>query len=174
MFTSTYKRFEKIITQKIAAHSIPFLRIALGIIFFWFGILKFFPHLSSAENLATRTIENITFGNLSAKTSILILATWESLIGIGCIVGKFMRLTLFLLFFQMLGTIMPLFMFPELTFVVIPFVPTLEGQYIIKNLAIISSAMVLLATVRGGTIVADPQIAQQAREEEEEKIQKSK
>jgi len=169
-----YKRFEKIFTQWMAAHSILFLRIALGVIFFWFGVLKFFPNLSSAENLAIRTIENLTSGTMSDKTSILILATWECLIGIGCILGKFMRITLILLFLQMLGTIMPLFMFPELTFTSLPFVPNLEGQYIIKNLIIIASAIVLLATVRGGAIVADPQIARQATKEEEEKVEELK
>lgn len=171
---SLYKRFEKIYTQWMAAHSILFLRVALGIIFFWFGVLKFFPNLSSAENLATRTIQNLTYGNMSEKTSILVLASWECLIGIGCILGKFMRITLFLLFLQMIGTLMPLFMFPELTFNSIPFVPTLEGQYIIKNIVIISSAIVLLATVRGGAIVADPEIARQAIKKEEEKVEELK
>lgn len=169
-----YKRFEKIATQWIAARSILLLRIALGIIFLWFGALKFFPNLSSAENLAARTIEKLTSGNIPDKTSVIILATWECLIGIGCMLKKFMRITLILLFVQMLGTLMPLFMFPELTFNRIPYAPTLEGQYIIKNLIIIASAMVLLATVRGGTVVADPQIARQAEKKEEEKVDKLK
>ncbi len=167
---NSYKRFEKIVTLKISAYSIQFLRIALGIIFFWFGVLKFFPNLSSAENLAIRTIEVLSFGVMSEKISMIVLAIWESLIGIGCILGKFMRITLILLFFQMFGTIMPLFIFPELTFNSIPFVPTLEGQYIIKNLAIVSSAIVLLATIRGGTIIADPKIAQEAKKKEEKKV----
>lgn len=171
---SIYKRFEKIYTQWMAAHSILFLRIALGIIFFWFGVLKFFPNLSSAENLAARTIQNLTFGSMPEKTSILILASWECLIGIGCILGKFMRVTLLLLFLQMIGTLMPLFMFPELTFSSIPFVPTLEGQYIIKNIVIIASAIVLLATVRGGAIVADPKIARQAIKKEKEELEELK
>lgn len=169
-----YKRSEKIITQWMAVHSLLFLRIALGIIFFWFGVLKFFPNLSSAESLAIRTIENLTSGKLPPQAAINILATWECLIGIGFILGKFMRITLILLFLQMIGTVMPLFMFPELTFTSIPFVPTLEGQYIIKNLVIIASAIVLLATVRGGAVVADPKIAKEAKKEEEEKVEELK
>lgn len=169
-----YKRSEKIITQWMAVHSILFLRITLGIIFFWFGVLKFFPNLSSAEDIAIRTIENLSSERLPDKTAINILAAWECLIGIGFILGKFMRITLLLLFLQMIGTIMPLFMFPDLTFTSVPFVPTLEGQYIIKNLVIIASAMVLLATVRGGAIVADPQIAKQAEKKDEEKVKELK
>jgi uncharacterized membrane protein YphA (DoxX/SURF4 family) len=78
----------------MAAHSVLVLRIALGIIYFWFGFLKFFPNLSSAENLAANTIQNLTFGKLSAVEAINILAMWECLIGIGLFFGKFMRITL--------------------------------------------------------------------------------
>jgi len=60
------------------------------------------------------------------------------------------------LFLQMLGTITPLFFFPSETFKMFPFVPTLEGQYIIKNLILISAGLVIGATVRGGKIISEP------------------
>jgi len=169
-----YKLFEKILSQWMASYSIIITRIALGIIFLWFGILKFFPDLSAADDLASRTVETITFGFVSGQEALYMLATWECLIGIGCISGKFMRTTLILLFVQMLGTVMPLFIFPDITFTSVPFVPTLEGQYILKNMVIISSAMVLLATVRGGAIISDPRIAEHAKKKEDEKIEKEK
>jgi uncharacterized membrane protein YphA (DoxX/SURF4 family) len=168
------KRFEKLLSQWMASYSIVITRTALGIIFIWFGILKFFPELSPAEDLASRTVEKLTFGFISDQTALLILATWECLIGIGCITGKFMRTTLILLFLQMFGTIMPLFIFPDITFISAPFIPTLEGQYIIKNVLILSSAIVLMATVRGGAIVSDPRIAEQAKKQEEEKMERLK
>ena len=56
----------------------------------------------------------------------------------------------------MAGTITPLFLFPEETFVSFPFVPTLEGQYIIKNVVLVAAAIVLGATVRGGDLTAEP------------------
>jgi uncharacterized membrane protein YkgB len=59
-----------------------------------------------------------------------------------------MRITLFLLFLQMIGTMSPVFLFPAEVFTKIPYAPTLEGQYIIKNLVIISAGIVLGATVR--------------------------
>ena len=74
-------------------------------------------------------------------------------------VSPAMRATLALLFFQMLGTITPIFLFPELVFTRVPYAPTLEGQYIIKNLVLISAAITIGATVRGGGLVASPVVA---------------
>ena len=79
-----------------------------------------------------------------------ILASLECLIGLGLLTRVAMRITLLLLFVQMLGTLFPLFFFPRETFTSVPFVPTLEGQYIIKNLVLISAGIVIGATVRGG------------------------
>ena len=68
-------------------------------------------------------------------------------IGIGLFLGRWMRAVLLLLFVQMLGTITPLFLFPAETSTIFPIAPTLEGQYIIKNVVIVASAIVLGATV---------------------------
>jgi len=167
--SSFFQTLDEHLTKWMADHSILFLRIAIGIIFFWFGGLKFFPSMSPAEDLAARTISKLTSGLIQPSLSIPILATWECLIGIGLISGTFLRTTLALLFLQMLGTILPLFFFPEETFVHFPYAPTLEGQYIIKNLVIIAAAIFLGATVRGGAVVADPEIAEEAKREEEER-----
>ena len=128
-------------------YGIVFLRISVGIVFLWFGILKFFPNISPAQGIATETINTLTFGIMPQKTALIILAIWETLIGIGLIYGKYLRLILFLLFTQMLGTLTPLVIFPSETFTYFPFVPTLEGQYIIKNLILISAGLVVGATV---------------------------
>jgi len=148
-----------IITRWMARYGILFLRISMGIVFLWFGTLKFFPGLSPAVDLATRTIERLTFGLIEPGVSIIILATWECLIGLGLIFGLFMRATLLLLFLQMLGTITPIFFFPQEVFTIIPYAPTLEGQYILKNIVIISAGLVVGATVRGGKVVADLDVA---------------
>jgi hypothetical protein len=78
-----------------------------------------------------------------------VLAAWETLIGLGLLTGKFLRITLLLLAVQMVGTLLPLLLFPAETFVVFPLAPSLEGQYIIKNLVLVSAATVVGATVRG-------------------------
>ena len=150
----------------MARYGIVFLRVSLGIVYFWFGVLKFFPDFSPAMELATRTIDVITSGLIPANVSILMLATVETLIGVGLILGVFMRATLLLLFLQMLGTITPIFFFPQEVFTRVPYALTLEGQYIVKNLVIISAGLVIGATVRGGGVVADPEIARKAKEKE--------
>lgn len=153
-----YARFNRIdlrLTNWMARYGIGILRVSLGIVFFWFGVLKFFPGLSPAQDLATNTIEILTFGLIPPQVSIILLAIWECLIGIGLIFNLFMRATLFLLWLQMLGTITPVFFFPGEVFTRIPYAPTLEGQYIIKNLVLISAGLVIGATVRGGRLIPE-------------------
>ena len=162
ILVDSFNRIDRRITNWMASYGILVLRISLGLVFFWFGILKFFPGLSPAQDLAARTIAIITFGSIPTAISVLLLAVWECLIGLGLIFGVFMRATLLLLFLQMLGTITPVFFFPHEVFTQIPYAPTLEGQYIIKNLVLISAGIVIGATVRGGAMVADPEIAKLA------------
>jgi uncharacterized membrane protein YkgB len=145
------KRFEKIdrsITSWMSKYGLLLLRLSLGVIFFWFGILKFFPGLSPAQDLANDTIDVLTLGLIPGPIALNILAAWEVLIGIGLITGIYMRVTLLLLFMQLIGTMSPVLIFPEVVFNRIAYAPTLEGQYIIKNLIIASAGIVLGATVR--------------------------
>jgi uncharacterized membrane protein YkgB len=151
-----FDRIDERITRWLARYGIVLLRIGLGVVFFWFGALKFFAGLSPAQDLAAKTISILTFDLMSPSISIPILAAWECLIGLGLITGRFMRATLLLLVMQMLGTVTPLFFFPELTFTRVPYAPTLEGQYIIKNIVLVAAAMVIGATVRGGRVVSSP------------------
>jgi uncharacterized membrane protein YphA (DoxX/SURF4 family) len=143
------------ITTTLARIAVPTLRIVLGIVFLWFGALKFLPGASPAETLAARTIEQLTFGLVRADLALPVLAAWESLIGVGLILGRWLRAILLLLAVQMLGTFTPLILFPAETFTSFPWAPTLEGQYIIKNLVLIGAAMVVGATVRGGGLSPD-------------------
>ena len=147
-----FKKIENRIIDWMAVNGIYLLRISIGIIFFWFGFQKFFPGISSAEDIATRTIDVISFGIVQAPYSMPILATWETLIGLGFLTGKFFRTTVVLLYLQMAGTIFPLIVFPDETFYMVPFVPTIEGQYIIKNIIILSAALVILAWDQGKII----------------------
>ena len=135
----------------MARYGLSTLRIGLGMIFLWFGALKYFPGLSPAEDLVRNTIYFV-----NPDLFIPVLATWEVLIGLGLIVGRWMRVTLLLLFMQMPGTIMPVFILPEVVWTSFPFGLTLEGQYIVKNLVLVSAGLVLGATVRGGRLVNEP------------------
>ncbi len=153
----TFDRLDMGITTWMSRYGILLLRVSMGVVFLWFGVLKFVPGLSPAEDLATRTIEVLSFGYIPAKTSLVVLAIWECLIGLGLLLGIFLRVTLLLLFLQMLGTVTPIFLFPNEVFTHVPYAPNLEGQYIIKNLVLISSGIIIGATVRGGRMVSDPQ-----------------
>ena len=148
---SWFDKVDPIITGWMNKNGLFLLRISIGIVFVWFGVLKFFPGVSAAQDLAIRTIELLTFGLVPELLIINGLALWEVVIGIGLISGKFMRETILLLFLQMMGTFTPIFLFPDEVFNHIPYAPTLEGQYIIKNIVIISAAIVLGGALRNRT-----------------------
>jgi uncharacterized membrane protein YphA (DoxX/SURF4 family) len=144
------------LTEWMARYGVVILRVALGVVFLWFGGLKFFPGLSPAQSLALRTIDSLTLGLTPEAVSLVLLATLECVIGLGLVSGRFMRLTLLLLAFQMVGAASPLFLFPGAVFTQFPYAPTLEGQYIIKNVVLVSAGLVIGATVRGGGLTANP------------------
>jgi len=154
-FPARFDALDRSITRWMARHGLFLLRISLGVVFFWFGVLKFFPGMSPASNLAAKTIEVLSMGRVHPNVSVPLLATWECLIGLGLIFGVFMRATLLLLAVQMAGTLTPLFLFPSEAFTHFPYAHTMEGQYILKNVVLISAAIVLGATVRGGRLVPE-------------------
>ena len=145
-----FVRLDQKITGWMANYGLLILRISLGIVFFCFGILKFFRGLSPAEELVRNTVYFI-----HPDIFIPILAAWESLIGLGLITGKFLRITILLLFLQMPGTALPLIILPATVWTVFPYGLTLEGQYIVKNLVLIGAGLVIGATVRGGKIKSE-------------------
>lgn len=147
-FEKLFNEVDPVIAGWMARHGLLLLRLSLGIVFFWFGVLKFFSGLSPAQELAGRTISVMSFGVVTPSVSLPMLATWECLIGLGLLSGKVQRFTLLLLFVQMAGTLLPLVFFPREVFLRIPYAPTMEGQYIIKNLVLISAAIVIGGTVR--------------------------
>ncbi len=155
-------RLERQSTLWAARHGVLLTRLALGLIFFWFGVLKFFPGQSEAEDLAGRTIVRMSAGHVHPSVSMPVLACWECAIGLGFVTGSYVRCTLALLFLQLPGTFMPLYFFPHETWKVAPWVPTLLGQYIIKNVALVCAGILIGATMRGGRIIADPRAAESA------------
>tara|TARA_B110000090_G_scaffold108763_1_gene121852 strand:- start:89 stop:508 length:420 start_codon:yes stop_codon:yes gene_type:complete len=121
--------------------SIPSIRLSFGVIFIWFGILKPLG-LSSAEGLLKATVIWLPFG--SPEMWLIVIGLWEVVIGVFFFFKRTTRIAIVLLFLQMVGTFMPLIVLSEVTFQSNNILlPTLEGQYIIKNLMIISAALVL-------------------------------
>ena len=139
----TYDELDVFITKFMSKWGITFLRYSLGLIYIWFGILKPFG-LSPAQEL----VENTVYWFDNPKTFVPILGWWEVIIGLTMCIKPLIRVSIFLLFIQMPGTFLPLILLPEVCFNNFPFGLTLEGQYIIKNLIIISAALVVGSTVR--------------------------
>jgi uncharacterized membrane protein YkgB len=150
-YMSRFDALDRRITHWMARAGIPFLRVALGVVFFWFGALKLFPGMSPAEDLVMATVPW-----LPGRIFLPILAVWEMVIGLGFITGRALRLTILLLYLQMPGTLAPIVLLPDQVFNVFPFGLTLVGQYIVKNMVLIAAALVIGATVRGGRLVEDP------------------
>ncbi len=146
-----FDKMDTAITRWMARYGMVIMRLGLGVIFFWFGALKLVPGLSPADELVRNTVYFV-----DPDLFIPILAVWEMLIGLGLVFGKFMRLTLLLLFLQMPGTALPLLVLPDVVWTAFPYGLTLEGQYIVKNLALIGAALVLGGTVRGGRLDPEP------------------
>ena len=159
--TALYQQTDVGVTEWMARRAVTLLRCSLGVVFFWFGVLKFFPDFSPAADLAARTITTLSFGLVAPGLLLPGLAAWECLIGLGMLSGTCMRATILLLLLQMVGTLTPLLLFPTVTFTHFPLAPTLEGQYIIKNLVLVSAALVIGSQVRGGRVIADPEVVRE-------------
>ena len=127
-----------------AAPSPHLLRLALGLIFFHFGFLKFYPDLSPAEMIASQTVMRLTGGGFDARTAMCWLALLECSIGVGFLLNAGLRVVSVLFLLHMVGTFMPLFVLPELAFKMGVLAPTLEGQYILKNIVFVAAGWTVL------------------------------
>lgn len=122
--------------------SVPLARFGLFIIFFWFGMLKVLglsPASPLVEALFRETIPFMTFATFN-----VLFGGFEALIGVLFLKRGLERIVIPLLFLHMITTFMPLFLLPQVTWSGF-MVPTMEGQYIIKNLVIIAAAVTIAA-----------------------------
>ena len=129
----------------VRRHHESYSRVSLFVIFFWFGILKVLG-LSPASPLVRALYERM-FSTAQGIDEFLIgFGLFEVLIGILFLVRKQERIVLPMLGVHMATTVLPLIVLPALAWTG-PFVPTLEGQYIIKNLALIAVATTIAANL---------------------------
>ena len=117
------------------------VRVPLFIIFFWFGFLKII-NLSPAQQFVQDTVYWMPF--LSAADWTVVIGIWEVFIAIFFLFKRTTFIAMILLIIQMTGTFLPLVILPDVTFQNSnPLLPTLEGQYIIKNIIIITAALII-------------------------------
>lgn len=131
-----------------AINELALVRGSMALCYLWFGALKFFPAVSPAEALAADTIGVLTFGAITGRTAVVLLAVLECAIGSGLIIGRRSKLVVYALLGHMACTFAPMVFFPDLTFTNVPFGLTLVGQYIVKNLVFASAALLLLRPKR--------------------------
>jgi uncharacterized membrane protein YphA (DoxX/SURF4 family) len=151
------------IGRLLARYSLIALRVSMGLVFVWFGALKFVPGLSPAEPLIRATI---TF--LPMDLFLPLLAALEVLIGLLFLSGRFTRLTTILLLGQMAGAMSPMLLAPDHMWNIFPYAWTLEGQYVFKDIILISVGLVVAATARGGGMTSEAEGLRIAREIEDE------
>jgi len=129
---------DKIIIHLLKIIQPTFSRLALFIVFFWFGFLKIIemsPASGLVQQLFERTVPFMTF-----HTFLISFGAFECIIGIFFLIPKLERVVILLLFIHMVTTLGPLILLPSETWSGF-LIPTLEGQYIIKNLVIIAVAL---------------------------------
>lgn len=156
---STYERFrhaENHVHHQLVLHGIAALRIAVGAVFLGFGVLKFFPGVSPAQNLTEATTHILFLGLVSGHVAILVIATLECFIGICLLSNHWMRLAIWLLAIEFVGIISPLFLLTGRLFAGPHHAPTLEGQYVLKDIILVTAGLVIAAgSFRGGRLIRD-------------------
>jgi putative oxidoreductase len=147
------EQVQQAIAQRLARHSIGVLRVSLGLVFLGFGALKFFPGASPAGELAVRTLETLSLGTLSGRFALLTTALAESFIGVTLITGKLLKVGLVVMGVSVIGIMSPLVLFFSDLFPGFPGAPTLEAQYVLKDIVLVAAALVVAARALGARLV---------------------
>lgn len=145
-------RADAVVHRWLVAHSLTLLRVSLGVIFLAFGALKYIPGASPAQNLVQKTTDVLTVGLVPGSVAIVAIATLECTIGLWLLTGRGMRLAVYLLAAQMVGILAPIVFFPGRLFAGPGHAPTLEGQYVLKDIILATATMVIATTLRGGRL----------------------
>lgn len=132
-------------------YSIDVLRISLGLVFLVFGALKFVPGASPAEELVARTIGTLSLGVVPERASLVVTAVMECFIGVTLISKRLLRVGLAVLAAALLGIMSPLVLFYG---DLVPGAPTLEAQYVFKDIVLVAAGMVVAARALGARLMS--------------------
>jgi uncharacterized membrane protein YphA (DoxX/SURF4 family) len=136
----------------LTRHSVTLLRVSLGIVFLVFGVLKFIPGASPAEDLATRVMSDMTLGLIPDSVCLILVAAMESAIGLSLVTGRYLKIGLGLLGMALVGIMAPLVLFPQ-DLLTNDLAPTIEGQYVFKDIVLAASALMVFLRERGAQLV---------------------
>lgn len=152
-----------LLAEVAARHGMMLLRISMGLVFLGFGVLKFFPGVSPAENLVEATIHELTWGAvpvlLPYSAALAGTAALECVIGLSLVTGWWFHRVRYLLALELAGILSPLVLLPGRLFSGPGHAPTLEGQYVLKDIVLLAAAIVLAArasTAENSTVPAVP------------------
>ena len=147
---------EAAVHRWLMRYSIFALRISMGAVYLGFGILKYFPGVSPAESLVLAVTHVLSFGLVPAVIPngvvMVLLATLECTIGLLLITGRWLRVAIYLLGAQLVGILSPAVLLAGREFAGPHHMPTLEGQYVLKDVVLVAVAMVIATTMRGGAL----------------------
>jgi len=144
------------ISRFLQRWSITLLRLSVGVVFIWFGALKVFDVTPVADLVAD------TVYWVDPDWLVPLLGAFEIVVGVGLILGRALRVVLGLFTLQMAGTFLVLVVQPDVAFQDgNPFLLTVEGEFVVKNLVLLAAGMVVGATVRrrGATLVEGPSVS---------------
>ena len=154
-------RAEAQVARWLAAHTITLLRISLGLVFLGFGVLKFFPGASPAEALVIRTVDALSLGLVSGPPALVMTAAMETFIGLTLLTGRGLRAGLVVLAGAMVGIMSPLVLFYGDLFP--GGLPTIEGQYVLKDIVLAAAGAVVAAQALGAQYVVSDETAHGTR-----------
>jgi uncharacterized membrane protein YkgB len=132
-------------------YSVPLLRISMGLVIFGFGVLKYFPGVSPAQSIVLEVNHRLTFGLIPDNVTLVLFATIESLIGLSLITGWGLRVIIYPLAVWAVAILSPIVLFPGRLFSGPDHAPTLEGQYVLKDVILLTACLVIATHVRRGT-----------------------
>ena len=140
---SLIDRVDLVIVPFLRRWAVPVLRLSLGVVFVWFGMLKILD-VSPVSDLVANTVYWF-----DRETFVTVLGVFEVTVGVLLLLGRVLRFTLLLFVLQMIGTFLTFVILPEVTFRDgNPFLLTVEGEFVVKNLVLISAALVVGTSVR--------------------------
>ncbi|HET7477042.1 MAG TPA: DoxX family protein [Dermatophilaceae bacterium] len=145
------RRLDDKVTDALRPLVMPVLRIALGMVFVWFGLLKVI-NASPVGGLVAGTLPWAPAGFIVPT-----LGSVEVLLGLGLVTGIMLRLVLPALVAHLAGTFLTFAMLPGLMFHHHnPLLLTENGEFVMKNAVLISAALVLVVHSRAASRAPDP------------------
>lgn len=146
---ATFERIDNLVTGLLRRWSQPALRISIAVVFIWFGALKIFDVTPVSELVAN------TVYWFDPAWVVPTLGVVEVAVGLGLLFKVALRSVLALFFLQMLGTFLVFIVQPDVAFVDgNPLLLTTEGEFVAKNLVLLSAGLVIGATVRPPRVAA--------------------